>query len=380
MTQRARLPLDLQPSAQVGAARDQEPSRSAPDRAIVHLDLDAFYAAVEVLENPALAGKPILVGGRPESRGVVATASYPARAFGVHSAMPMARAVRLCPQAIVLPPRFDLYREYSRRVMGILREKSASLEKVSIDEAYMDLTELVDGWREAVKIARELQERVLDETGLSASIGVATNKLVAKVASDHHKPAGLTVVPPGDEAAFLAPLPVRVIWGVGPVTAERLAQMGVTTVGELARVPERTLQARFGDHGTAMARRARGIDGRRVCEDHERKSVSRETTFGQDLRDLRELKRQLWRLSQSVARRLERAEVSAGTITIKLRYRDFETLTRQMSLDVPTSDEVRIYEAALVLLKRTWERKRAVRLLGVGGDHLTPPTGQLPLF
>jgi DNA polymerase-4 len=209
---------------------------------------------------------------------------------------------------------------------------------------------------------------------------VATNKLVAKVASDYDKPGGVTVVRPGEEAAFLAPLPVRVIWGVGPVTAEKLARMGVTTVGDLARLPQEVLTARFGDYGRAMARRARGIDRRPVVTEHERKSVSRETTFSRDLREIRALKKHLWRLSQGVARRLERAGMVAGTIAIKLRYDDFETLTRQMSLDVPTDDEVRIYRAALVLLEQTWVRGRAVRLLGVGGDHLMRPTGQLPLF
>jgi DNA polymerase-4 len=333
-----------------------------------------------MLENPELAGKPILVGGRPESRGVVATASYAARAYGIHSAMPMYRAVRLCPDAIVLPPRFDLYLEYSHRVMTILHDTASVLERVSIDEAYLDLTEQVSKWQETVEIARRLQERVRDEVGLSASLGVASNKLVAKVASDHDKPGGLTVVQPGEEAAFLAPLPVRVIWGVGPVTAEKLALMGVTTVGDLARLSQEVLAARFGDHGRAMARRAKGIDRRPVLKEHERKSVSRETTFSQDLREMEALKKQLWQLSQGVARRLERAGVVAGTINIKLRYDDFETLTRQMSLDVPTDDAVRIYRAALVLLKQTWERGRAVRLLGVGGDHLTRPTGQLPLL
>jgi DNA polymerase-4 len=349
-------------------------------RAILHLDLDAFYAAVEMLEKPELMGKPILVGGRPESRGVVATASYAARAYGIHSAMPMYRAVRLCPEAIVLPPRFDLYREYSRRVITILYDTAPMLERVSIDEAYLDLTERVGEWQEAVWIAKQLQERVQDEVGLSASLGVATNKLVAKVASDHDKPGGLTVVRPGEEAAFLAPLPVRVIWGVGPVTAEKLAQMGVTTVGELARLSQDVLTARFGDHGRAMARRARGIDRRPVVTEHERKSVSRETTFSKDLREMEALKKQLWQLSEGVARRLERAGVVAGTIAIKLRYDDFETLTRQMSLDVATDEAMRIYRVALVLLKQTWERGRAVRLLGVGAHHLTLPTGQLPLF
>lgn len=384
--QKAELPLDLEPPAPPAGQRDPQARRSVRPRAIIHLDLDAFYAAVEMLENPDLSGKPVLVGGRPESRGVVATASYAAREYDVRSAMPMARAVRLCPQAVVLPPRFDVYRRYSRRVMEILREEAPLLEKVSIDEAYLDLTEGIGGedgehsWERALEAARRLQERVRDEVGLSASLGVATNKLVAKVASDYDKPGGLTAVPPGGEAAFLAPLPVQVIWGVGPVTAEKLAQMGVTKVGDLASLPERALEARFGSHGIAMARRARGIDTRPVCMEHERKSVSRETTFEQDLRELGDLKQQLWRLSRSVARRLERADSVAGTITIKLRYQDFETLTRQMSLDVPTSDPVRIYEAGLALLKQTWDRRRPVRLLGVGGDHLTPPTGQLPLF
>lgn len=378
--QTAKLPLNLEPSRQPTKGDSPKEPLSGRHQAIIHLDLDAFYAAVEMLENPNLQGKPILVGGHPESRGVVATASYAARAFGIHSAMPMARAVRLCPQAIVLPPRFDVYRQYSRRVMAILQETATSLERTSIDEAYLDLTDSIENWEQAVETAHRLQERVRDEVRLSASIGVATNKLVAKVASDHDKPGGLTVVRPGGEAAFLAPLPVRVISGVGPVTEKKLAQIGVSTVGDLARLPERVLHARFGDHAAVMVQRARGIDRRPVSGEHERQSVSRETTFSRDLRELEDLKHQLWRLSQSVARRLDRAGLVTGTITIKLRYGDFETLTRQMSLDVPTGDEVRIYRAALVLLKQTWESGRPVRLLGVGGDRLVPPTGQLPLF
>jgi DNA polymerase-4 len=366
----------IEPSTSSGQGGEAIP------RAIVHLDLDAFYAAVEVLENPDLAGKPILVGGDPEGRGVVATASYAARAYGVHSAMPMHRAVRLCPDAIVLPTRHTLYREYSRRVMAILHAVTPVVEEMSIDEAYLDLTAQVEEWETSVGIARRLQERVREEIGLSASLGVAANKLVAKVASDHDKPGGLTVVRPGEEAAFLAPLPVRVIWGIGPVTAERLASLGVATVGDLAQVSESDLVKRFGKHGAGMARRARGIDHRPVVTEHERKSVSREKTFRHDLQALNDLKRVLWRLSKSVARRLGRAEAAAETIAIKLRYADFETLTRQMTLEVPTRDEIEIYRAALVLLEETWDRERAVRLLGVGGHNLSPPTGQLrlPLF
>ncbi|MFZ5919222.1 MAG: DNA polymerase IV [Chloroflexota bacterium] len=349
-------------------------------RAIVHLDLDAFFAAVEVLENPDLAGKPVLVGGRPEERGVVASASYAARAWGVHSAMPTWQALRLCPQAIVLPARHRLYGDYSRRVMALLRQVSASMEQMSIDEAYLDLTDQVGQWAEVVDVAQQLQARVRRELGLSASLGVATNKLLAKVASDHDKPEGLTVVWPGQEAEFLAPLPVQVLWGVGPKTAARLAEMGVVTVGQLAQLPEGELLARFGRHGASMARQSHGIDARPVVTEHEVKSVSQECTFSRDIADAQALKRHLWQLSQGVAQRLQRAGLAAGTVAIKLRYADFFTLTRQMSLMMPVDDEKAIYRAALMLLKRAWKRGRPVRLLGVAGQQLSSPVGQLPLW
>jgi len=360
---------------------------SDPPRAIVHLDLDAFFAAVEALEDPNLAGKPLLIGGRPEDRGVVATASYPARAFGVHSAMPMARALALCPDAILLPARHSLYHDYSRRVMNIVGEASSLVEQVSIDEAYLDLTDQVTAWEEGIQAARSLQYRIKEEIGLTSSLGVATNKLVAKVASDRDKPGGLTVVPPGEEAVFLAPLPVRALWGVGPVTAEKLAEMGVTTVGELAQFPEDVLRDRFGRNGAAMARMARGVDERSVTTEHEIKSISQERTFSRDLTHPDALRQQLWAMSQGVARRLKRKELAAETVAIKLRYSDFTTLSRQMRLSVPTDDEREIYRAALALLRRAWGRGRRstdlppkpVRLLGVAGRGLTPPVGQLSL-
>ncbi len=292
----------------------------------------------------------------------------------------MHRALARCPDAIVLSPRHTLYRDYSRRVMAILHQTSPVVEQMSIDEAYLDLSDQVADWGTAVEIASGLQRQVGEEVGLSASLGVATNKLVAKVASDRDKPGGLTVVRPGEEAAFLAPLPVRVLWGVGPVTAQKLAQMGVETVGELAKLPQEELRARFGRHGADMARRAQGIDERPVVTEHELKSVSQERTFARDLRDAAALKRQLWRLSQGVGRRLKRAELAAGTVAIKLRYADFTTLTRQMQLAVPTDDERTIYRAALILLRRAWQRDRPVRLLGVAGRDLSPPAGQLPLL
>lgn len=349
-------------------------------RAIVHLDLDAFFAAVEVLENPELVDQPVLIGGSPEGRGVVATASYAARAFGIHSAMPMARALALCPHAVVLPTRHRLYRDYSRRVMDIVREASPLMEQVSIDEAYVDVTEQLTHWDEAVDLARGIQRRVEEQVDLTASLGVATNKLVAKVASDRDKPCGFTVVPPGDEAAFLAPLPVRVLWGIGPVTARKLAEMEITTVGELAARSEEELRAQFGRHGKGMARQARGIDSRSVVTEREAKSVSQETTFRRDLSQKDALKAQLWRLSKGVARRLHRSGLVAGTVVIKLRYSDFTTLTRQISLPVPTDDERVIYRAALSLLGRVWQRGRPVRLLGVAGRRLCAPVAQLSLW
>jgi DNA polymerase-4 len=291
----------------------------------------------------------------------------------------MARALALCPDAIVLPTRHSLYRDYSRQVMAIVGDTSPVVEQVSIDEAYLDMTDQVAEWEEVVEAARRLQRRIKDEVGLSSSLGVATNKLVAKVASDHDKPGGLTVVRPGDEAVFLAPLPVRALWGVGPVTAEKLADMGVITVGQLADFPEDVLRGRFGRNGAAMAHMARGVDQRPVVTEHEIKSVSQERTFSRDIADPDALRRELWTMSQGVARRLKRKGLAAETVAVKLRYSDFATLTRQMRLSVSTDDDEEIYRAALVLLSRAWERGRSVRLLGVAGRGLTPPVGQLPL-
>ena len=350
------------------------------DRAIIHLDLDAFYASVEILENPELAGKPVLIGGHPEGRGVVAAASYAARKYGVRSAMPMSRALVLCPEAVILPSRFAVYGDYSRRVMAILREASPLFEQMSIDEAYLDVTEQVPAWEGAVDLARELQRRVREEVGLSASLGVASNKLVAKIASDHDKPAGLTVVRPGQEASFLEPLPVRVLWGVGPVMAGKLAELGVRTVGELAALPEEDLRRRFGKHGAGLARQARGLDRRPVITEHQVKSVSQERTFQRDIIDLQAMREQIEKMSERVARRLGKKELVAGTIGIKLRYSDFSTLTRQMTLAVPTADPRVISQAAVTMLERTWRRGRPVRLLGVSAQRLSEPAGQLPLL
>lgn len=349
-------------------------------RAIIHLDLDAFYASVEILENPDLAGKPVLIGGHPQGRGVVAAASYAARAFGIRSAMPMSRAVALCPEAIILPARFSRYSDYSRRVMEILRRATPLVEQMSIDEAFLDVTELVPAWETAVELAQKLQRQVREQVGLSASLGVASNRLVAKIASDHDKPGGVTVVPPGQEESFLAPLPVRVLWGVGPVMAGKLAELGVSTVGDLARLPEETLSRRFGKHGRALARQARGIDRSPVITEHQCRSISQERTFQRDVADPQTLHEQLQKMSNRVAARLLRHELVAGTVGIKLRYSDFATLTRQMALAVPTADERLISQAASTLLDKTWRKGRPVRLLGVSAQRLSKPAGQLPLL
>jgi DNA polymerase-4 len=349
-------------------------------RAIIHLDLDAFYASVEILQNPELAEHPVLVGGLPGGRGVVASASYKARALGVRSAMPTSRALVLCPGAVVLPPRFSLYRDYSRRVMQILQQTAELLQQVSIDEAYLDVSEQIPEWGAAIKIAEQLQRRVQEDTGLSASLGVATNKLVAKIASDHEKPGGLTIVRPGEEAQFLAPLPVRVLWGVGPVMARKLGELGVASVGHLAAIPEDELRRRFGRQGAALARQARGIDNRPVVTEHEPKSMSQERTFSRDQSEPQALEQQLERMSRKVADRLRSQELAAGTVAIKLRYSDFSTITRQMTLDVPTNSEQSIFRAAQTLLYRAWQPGRPVRLLGVAARRLTRPAGQMPLL
>lgn len=353
---------------------------SEKPRVIVHLDLDAFYASVEVLENPELKGKPVLVGGRPGQRGVVAAASYEARKFGARSAMPMSRALRLCPDAIVVPTRHSLYSAYSRQVMAILLEFSELMEQISIDEAFLDLTAETKDWEDGVKTARRLQQRVKDEVNLVASLGVASNKLVAKIASDRDKPGGFTVVPPGEERVFLEPLAVNAMWGVGPVTAKKLNDLGVKTIGDLANVPENVLKVHFGIHGRSMGRRAQGIDNRPLVTEREAKSVSQERTFSEDVSDELTLKKQLWKMSKKVGARLRKYELTAQTIAIKLRYSDFTTLSRQIRLAEPTSDDVTIYGAALALMLRAWKDNKPVRLLGVGSRGFSEPNHQLSLL
>ena len=351
---------------------------------IIHADLDAFYATVEQLDNPELLGKPVLVGGRPESRGVVATASYEARPFGVHSAMPMRTAVRLCPQGIIVRPRFNRYREMSRQVMDIFRDFTGTVEPLSLDEAYLDITEAVNEaeGRWPLGVALEVKRRVKDETGLTVSVGVSASKYVSKIASDLQKPDGLVVVPPGDEAEFLAPLAVGKLWGIGPKTAERLNSEGVDTIGDLAAQPPEWFNRTFGQRAESVRLRSIGQDNEPVHTERVTKSVSSETTFPDDIGDTEELHRVLDELAAGVAGSLERKGLQGRTVTVKMRLADFTTFSRQSTLPQPSSEPDPIRELAWRLLSAELTTGRTFRLLGVGVSNFARPdeVRQLPLW
>jgi DNA polymerase-4 len=348
-------------------------------RTILHADLDAFYASVEVLDDPSLRGKPVIVGGDPNARGVVSAASYEARAFGVHSAMPLRTAHRLCPTGVFLPGRFDRYRELSRQVMRIFASYTPQVEPISLDEAFMDVTASRAVFGGGETIARSLKDRVLDEAGLVVSVGVATNKLCAKVASDLRKPDALVVVPPGGEAAFLAPLPVTRLWGVGPQTRQTLADYGVATIGQLAAMPEGTLRRRFGIHGAELRLRALGVDPSKVTSGQAPKSIGHELTFNHDVTDPARLEATLLDLAESVASRLRNHHMAAGAVQLKLRYEGFDTITRQAPLGHQVRDSEPLYQLAVSLLHKALSPERAVRLIGLTAIHLSE-VQQLTLF
>lgn len=352
-----------------------------PAPVILHADLDAFFAAVEQRDRPELRGRPVLVGGAPEERGVVAAASYEARRYGARSAMPMRTALRLCPPGTVrLPPRFDRYREVSRRVMTIFRARTPLVEPLSLDEAYLDLTEPLSrpGAPDPERAARALKAEVRTAVGLTVSIGVATSKSVAKIASDLRKPDGLVVVPPGTERAFLAPLPVGRLWGVGPKVEDRLRQAGVHTIGDLATLERRWLERQFGKWGGLLHDLANGIDHRPVTPERAIKSVGRETTFPHDVSDPAALHATLRRLAEQVAERLHRHGLRGRTVTLKLRSHDFRTLTRQTSLSLPTDRAEEIAAVAERLLATELAPGGRYRLVGVTVSGFQT-TIQLPL-
>jgi DNA polymerase-4 len=354
-------------------------------RKILHLDLDAFFCAVEEQRDPSLKGKPFAVGGRPEERGVVASCSYAARLRGVRSAMPMARALRLCPGLQIIPSHHSEYSRVSRQVMERLRRLSSLVEQISIDEAFIDVTELPETGR---RIAERLQAEINNDLGLPCSIGIASNKLVAKIANDIGKaaaksgepPNAITDVLPGQEAEFLAPLPVERLWGVGPKTAAQLAQIGVKTIGELALQDESNLVSLFGKTGRHLSLHARGIDDTPIVTYHAPKSISQETTFAKDIRDEQQLRHTLTELSQNVGKQLRQEGYAAATIKIKIRWPDFTTLTRQVTLPGPTDQDNQIIEATWSLFMKVWKPGRAVRLIGVGASGLGSPQRQLSLW
>jgi DNA polymerase-4 len=359
-----------------------------PARKILHLDLDAFFCAVEEQRDPTLMGRPFAVGGRPESRGVVASCSYPARRLGIHSAMPMSQAVRLCPGLIIVPARHGAYSAVSRQVMGLLHALTPLVEQISIDEAFLDVSDRAEP---AEQLARELQARIRSELRLPCSLGVASNKLVAKIANNEGKaqasgdgpPNAIKVVAPGQEAAFLDPLPCDALWGVGPKTAERLRELGIETIGDLVRWPEADLLRRFGKNGYDFARHARGLDDRPVITEHERKSVSQETTFERDISDGEVLRRTLRQQAADVSRVLKAKGLAGATVKLKLRWPDFTTITRQVTLPAPANDTAAIAAAALQLFDREWSDRgnpKAVRLIGVGVSGFRANVGQRTLF
>jgi DNA polymerase-4 len=357
----------------------------ATHRTILHLDLDAFFCAVEEQHNPDLIGKPFAVGGSTDSRGVVASCSYPARMYGVRSAMPMATAVNLCPDLILVSRHMGDYSVKSKEVMAILHDLTPLVEQLSIDEAFLDVTGL-RGTGE--QVARNLQSRIRNELNLPVSLGVAASKLVAKIANNIGKgnvrtgdyPRAITVVQPGQEAAFLAPLDIRELWGVGPKTAESLRHMGVQTIGDIAKYDQKTLVKRFGKHGYDLSVRARGIDNRPVETERETKSVSRETTFSRDVTAISTLMKTLRDLSDSVGYRLRNKHLAGTTVKLKLRWDDFTTLTRQTTLPHPINQDEQIYRAACDLFDEHYPPGTPVRLIGVGVSGFETGTTQLSLW
>lgn len=361
-------------------------------RTILHLDLDAFYCAVEENQNPSLRGKAFAVGGRPNERGVVSSCSYAARKKGVRSAMPMSRAIRLCPGLIVVSGRHRLYSEVSKKVMNILHDQSGLVEQISIDEAFLDISDVRD---DPERLARGLQARIRDELHLPSSIGIASNKLVAKIATEVGKalalkrikaqgltepPNAVTVVPYGEEAAFLSPLPADMLWGVGPKTSKRLTELGIQTIGDIAKWPENELIRLFGENGRDLSRHAKGIDNRLIETERETKSISQEVTFSVDVRDDKVLQKTIREQASRVALQLRKQELAGSTIKLKIRWPDFTTLTRQTTLGHRTDQEDEIAKPALELMNSVRKPNQAVRLIGVGVSGLGQPIRQLGLW
>jgi DNA polymerase-4 len=339
-------------------------------RKIVHLDMDAFYASVEQRDNPSLKGVPLAVGGSPEGRGVVAAASYEARAFGVYSAMPMARAVRLCPKLVIVRPDFRTYRAVSEEIRQIMLSCTPLVEPLSLDEAYLDVTQ--NAWNEPLgrEVALKLKKLILDATGLTASAGVAPNKFLAKIASGWRKPDGLTVVAPERVEAFLQKLPVGALWGVGPVTEKKLKDIGIHRVVDVRTADPEALHRTVGSLAEWLQQLARGEDPREVTPDRPTKSISEESTYAEDLVELDVMRGEIDGMARRVAADLERKSLTARAVTIKVRYPDFTTVTRSHTSEPATRDPAQLAQRAIALLDKTDAALRSVRLLGVGAHAL----------
>jgi DNA polymerase IV len=333
---------------------------------IIHIDMDAFYASVEQHDNPALQGRPVIVGGDPEKRGVVSAASYEARTYGVHSAMPSSQARRLCPQGVFLPVRMHRYREVSGQIFRLLREYTPLVEPLSLDESFLDVTGSEKLFGPAPQIAKEVKRRIRETTGLTASAGIAPNKFLAKIASDYRKPDGLVEVKPEEVQGFLRELPISKLWGVGKATEEVLKGMGILKVGQLALFPAEKIERRLGKFGLELMALARGEDDRPVSPESEAKSVSQEETFTPDLENLEQMKRVLLDQAEQVGWELRKQKLKGSTVTVKVRYPDFTLITRSLTLPFPTDQGIEIYQTAMKLLPRTEALQRRARLLGVG--------------
>ena len=354
-------------------------------RTIFHLDMDAFFVSVEELFDPSLKGKPVVVGGRPNERGVVSAASYAARRFGVHSAMPLRTAYKACPQAIFVDGHPERYREYSEKVFEVLNSFSPRVEMASIDEAYLEMTGTERLLGPPIRAAHLLHQHVKEKTALNCSIGISTARMVAKVASDQAKPNGVLWIVPGAEAAFLAPLDVRRIPGVGKVTESHLHALGIRKVGDLARLDEAFLEEKFGKWGLALAGKSKGMDAggwfdTEVGEEEDPKSISHEHTFDVDTADAGLLEATLARLSVMVGRRLREHGLYTRTVQLKLRYKDFTTLTRALTLDHATDLDTELLDTARLLFRKNWKPGAEVRLLGVHAGSLVANEGQMSLL
>jgi DNA polymerase-4 len=365
----------------VTAGRAERGREATASRAILHVDMDAFYASVEQRDRPELRGRPVVVGADPRGRGVVSAASYEARRFGIHSAMPIGRAYRLCPTAAFLPVDMDKYARESERIMAILAEFTPLVEPLSLDEAFLDVSASRALHGTGVEIARRIKARIRAEVGLTASAGVAPNKFVAKIASDLEKPDGLVEVGPGQESAFLRDLPIRRLWGVGPAAERELASLGARTIGDLVRLGRGRLEARLGSSGAHLFELAQGIDDRPVVPWHDPKSIGAEETFGRDTRDVGRLRATLLAQADRVAAELRAAGLRGRTVTLKLRFSDFHTLTRRGTGEAPTSDGGEIFRRVWAAFSKI-PRPQAVRLIGLsvsGFANATDPQ-QLPLL